>query len=419
MYAFKASLYEFLHGVHRTRLAGRMHMEPSTLSRAVKSNTRVLQADLDRLIGAVQTSERTPPTPSEIAHLRRLHVRAEREVDPQGFELCGLRADRDQAVRRAAALEELLDSARTELARLRAGTEQALQDDGEPTSGSADRLAELEARVQQLERALAGAVADIVALEERLVILERNLDLDAPAGVPALADDPLRAAQVLAAITDESERIATAGRLVPALSVPAGVLVFLAELLHRVRTEALLIVAESLSAMPVGDLAAVVVAADIDDVGSEDGGQDEGDVHTNVQMLLHDLVHTRLRAPAFAALIHLLMADDQPVLAGRLLAGGAQGPVHHVLDVSAALHGHTARYLLQAAMARSPEGIAELAAALRTKDRDADARTVLHAAGRQLRNRELARLEDLLRASGRAHDLRELQEGAARRATAG
>ncbi|MFI2721151.1 hypothetical protein ACH5AI_33275 [Streptomyces collinus] len=307
MYAFKASLYEFLHGVHRTRLAGRMHMEPSTLSRAVKSNKRVLQADLDRLIGAVQTSERTPPTPSEIAHLRRLHVRAEREVDPQGFELCGLRADRDQAVRRAAALEELLDSARMELARLRAGTEQALQDDGEPTSGSADRLAELEARVQQLERALAGAVADIVALEERLVILERNLDLDAPAGVPALADDPLRAAQVLAAITDESERIATAGRLVPALSVPAGVLVFLAELLHRVRTEAHLIVAESLSAMPVGDLAAVVVAADIDDVGSEDGGQDEGDVHTNVQMLLHDLVrHLRpaARPRRFQRVLH-------------------------------------------------------------------------------------------------------------------
>ncbi|MFH8975882.1 hypothetical protein [Streptomyces sp. NPDC017890] len=71
MYAFKMGLYEFLHGVHRKRLAGRMHMDPSTLSRTVNKNQRITEADLDRLIAAVQTSERTP-TMHEVAYLRDL-----------------------------------------------------------------------------------------------------------------------------------------------------------------------------------------------------------------------------------------------------------------------------------------------------------------------------------------------------------
>ena len=439
MYAFKGGLYEFLRGVHRKRLAGRIHMDPGTLSRVVNKNQRITEADLDRLIAAVQTSERTPPTTQEIVLLRRLHGRAELEADREGFEMRGLRLEREQAVRRAVELQDLLESARTELAQLRARTEQALQEDGEQATEDEARLDALASRVRGLEHALEQAVAAIIALEKRLAGLEQRLpDLADPTSMPVLADDPLRAARVLAVIPDQSERIATASRLVPELARPAGVLMFFVELLHTSGVETLIpVMEELLSTMPVGDLAAVLVAAaaveapqdedeDLDGViallaaaasgeAPEDEASGEDEQTTDVQALLHDRVCTRLEARTFAALVHLLSADDHRALAGTLLAGGAQGPVHDVLEVSAALHALTAPYLQEATVARQPEGIAELAAALRTEDRDPDARTVLQIAGRRLRQGALAKLTDLLRALGRTHDLRDLQEGAALR----
>ncbi|SFN95307.1 hypothetical protein SAMN04487980_10403 [Streptomyces sp. cf124] len=445
MYRFKKGLYEFLQGVHRRRLAGRILMDPGKLSRVVNKNQRITRADLDRLIAAVQTSERTPPTLEEIVRLRGLHVHAEREADREAYEIRGLRVDREQAVRRVVELEDLLKAAREELAQLRTRTEQALREDGEQAAEDTARLAALEARVRDLEQALADAVAAIIALEERLAGLEQRLpDLADPTSMPALADNPLRAAHVLAAIPDTSERIATAGRLVPELDVPSGVLMFFAELLHRAGAEALTpVMEESLPTMAVADLAAVLVAASSGDVGpgdedadidtllallaaaasgdlsTEDEETDEDGLAADLRALLHDLVPKRLEARSFAALVHLLSADDHHVLATALLASGAQGPVHDVLKVSDAMRGLAAPYLEEATTVRHPEGIAELTTALRTADRDPDARTVLHTAGRRLGHSELAKLTDLLRTSGRTHDLRELQEGTALRDTEG
>ncbi|MFM9583090.1 hypothetical protein [Streptomyces caniscabiei] len=444
MYAFKRGLYDFLGGVHRKRLAGRMHMDPSALSRIVNKNQRVTEADLDRLIAAVQTSERIPPTTQEIVRLRTLYAKADFEADREAFEIGGLRMDRELAIRRTVELENRLDSARTELAQLRGRTEQALQEDGERSTEDTERLAALEARVRKLEQALAAAVTAIIALEERLAGLEQRLpDLGDPTSIPALADDPLRAAQVLAAIPDESERIATAEHLVPELAVPAGVLMFFAELRHRAGTRILItVMEESLSTMPAGDLAAVLVAAASGDATPEDEDPDEPDeeglaallvaaacghvaqidecraedaLFAEVRALFNSLGHKRPEARTFAALVHLLMAEGHPVLVRALLTGCAQGSVPDVLEVSAALRNLTAPYLEEAAMARHPEDIAELAAALRTADRDPDAHTVLHTAGQRLGDRELAKLTDLLTVSGRMHDLRELREGTEQR----
>ncbi|MGW1364502.1 hypothetical protein ACWCQP_44745 [Streptomyces chartreusis] len=417
MYAFKKSLYELLDGVHRRRLAGRLHMGPSALSRTVNMNLRITEERLNELIAAVRVSERTPPTPKEIVDLRTLHARAEREADSEDFTLRGLRVERDQAVRRRLELEDTLSSARAHLGQLRARTEQALREDGERSTEDTARLAALEARVRDLERAVTEAVQGIIALEKRLTLLEQRLpDLGDPSSMPALADDPLRAAQILAAITDESERIATAGRLIPELAVPAGVLTFYTELHHMAGAEVLIpVVEESLLTMPVGDLAALLVAASSGDVVPEDEEPDEDRLSVDVRDALHGLMHQRLEARTFAALVHLLEADSHPVLATALLTGGAQGPVPDVLEVSAALRGLAAPYLQEAALARPPQNIAELVTALRTEERDPDAHTVLHTAGRRLQDSQLAQLTDLLTASGRTHDLRELQEGTTQR----
>ncbi|MFJ1878230.1 coiled-coil domain-containing protein [Streptomyces chartreusis] len=417
MYAFKKGLYEFLSGVHRRRLAGRMHMEPSTLSRTVSTNLRVTQSRLNDLITAVQGSERRPPTPQEIVELRTLHARAEREADNEAFTLRGLRVERDQAVRRRLELEDTLSSARADLAQLRARTEQALQEDGERATEDTARLTALEARVRELERAVTEAVQGIIALEERLTLLEQRLpDLDDPQSMPALADDPLRAAQVLTAISDESERLAAADRLIPELAVPAGILMFYTELHHSAGAEALIpIVEKSLLTMPVGDLAALLVAAAFGDVTPEDEEAGEDRLTADVRDALLDLIHKRLEAGTFAALVYLLEADGHPVLASALLTGAAQGAVPDVLEVSAALRGLAAPYLQEAAVARHPQSIAELVAALRTEDRDPDAQTVLHAAGGRLQGGRLTQLTDLFKASGRTHDLRALQEGATQR----
>jgi transcriptional regulator with XRE-family HTH domain len=417
MYAFKVGLYEFLRGVHRKRLAGRMHMDPSTLSRVVNKNQRITEADLDRLIAAVRASERTPPAMKEIVYLRSLYARAEQEADSEAFRLRGLRADREQAVRLAIEREDLLNSARRRLAELRTRSQLALRRDEERATEDAAQLVALETRVRELEHALAEAVAAIIALEEKLAGREQpRPDLGDPTSIPVLADDPLRAAQVLAAIPVESERIAKAGHLVPELALPAGLLMFFAELLHRSDVETLIpVMEESLSAMQVRDLAAVLVAAASDSVAPDEEDFDVTWPTAEVQALLYDLVHQQLEPQTFAALIHLLAADDHHGLAMAVLAGGAQGPVHDVLRVSAALRGLDAPYLQEATMTRHPEGIAELAGALRTENRDPDARLVLHTAGQRLGDSELATLADILRVSWRTHDLRELQEGAALR----
>jgi transcriptional regulator with XRE-family HTH domain len=420
MYAFKVGLYEFLRGVHRKRLAGRMHMDPSTLSRVVNKNQRITEADLDRLIAVVRTSERTPPTMQEIAYLRTLYVRAERETDQEAFRLRELRADREQAVKRAIEREDLLNSTRKQLTELRSRYELILRegvwDEERAAKEAAAKLVPLETRVRELEQALAEAVASLIALEEKLAALEPPFpDLGNPTRTSALANDPLHAAQVLAAIPVESERIAKAGCLVPELSLPAGLLMFFTELLHRSGVETLMpVMGESLSTMPVRDLAAVLVAAS-DSVAPVEEHFDEGWPTAEVRALLHDLVHKQLEPRTFAALIHLLAADDHDGIARAILTDGAQGPVHDVLRVSAALRELDAPYLQDATTTRHPEGIAELAGALRTENRDPDARFVLHTAGQRLGHSELATLADILRASCRIHDLRELQEGAALR----
>lgn len=413
MHAFKVGLYEFLSGVHRKRLAGRMHMDPSTLSRVVNKNQRITEADLDRLIAAVRTSEETPPTMQEVVLLRSLYVRAEREADSTAFRLRGLRAEREQAVRQAIEHEDRLKSDRRRLAELRTRAELILQrGDKERATEETAKLVPLETRVRELEQALAEAVAAIIALEKELAgISDRD-----PTSMPVLANDPLHAAQVLAAIPVESERIAKAGRLVPELALPSGLLTFFVELLHRSGVKILMpIMEESLSTMPVRDLGALLVAAASDSMAPDEEDFDVGWPTAEVRTLLHDLVHKQLEPRTFAALIHLLTADDHHGLARTILAGGAQGAVHHVLRVSAALRGLDAAYLQEATMARHPEGIAELAGALRTENRDPDARFVLHTAGQRLGHSELATLADILQVSFRTHDLRELQEGAALR----
>ncbi|MGX1506877.1 UNVERIFIED_CONTAM: transcriptional regulator with XRE-family HTH domain [Streptomyces graminofaciens] len=419
MYAFKMGLYEFLHGVHRKRLAGRMHMDPSTLSRVVNKNQRITEADLDRLIAAVRTSERTP-TMQEVAYLRTLYVRAELEADRTAFRLRELRVEREQAVRRTIEREDLLDSTRKQLTELRSRYELILRegvwDEERAAKEAAAKLVPLEARVRELEQALAEAVASLIALEEKLAALEPTFpDLGDPTSTSALANDPLHAAQVLAAIPVESERIAKAGCVVPELSLPAGLLTFFTELLHRSGVETLMpVMEEALSTMPARDLAAVLVAAS-DSVAPVEEHFDEGWPTAEVRSLLHDLVHKQLEPRTFAAVIHLLAADDHDGIARAILTDGAQGPVHDVLRVSAALRELDAPYLQDATTTRHPEGIAELAGALRTENRDPDARFVLHTAGQRLRHSELAALADILRASCRIHDLRELQEGAALR----
>lgn len=412
MYAFKSCLFEFLHGVARKRLAGQMHLHPSSLSKAVTKNQRIDRPLLNKLIYAVQTSARTPPTAEQITTLRKAHGRAELEADREGFALSAARTQRDREVDRAAELEALLDSAREELARLRTRTAQALQDEGEQSSHDATRMAALEARIGELERAVAEAVAGILALEVRLAALEQRLpDFNDPTSTPTLTDDPLRAAQVLSRISEESERIATAVNLVSEMSVPTDTLILLIELLRLTDAETLTrVVEQSLSTMPVADLAHLLVAAAGDTAAPDEAPEDDWPAPA-VQDLLHALVNERLDAVVLAALIHLLVADDHAVLAHTLLAGAARGAIPDVLMVSAALRGHTAPFLEAAALARAPQNIADLAAALRSEDRDSDARTVLLGAGRRLAMGELETLTDFLQASGRTHDLRELEEG--------
>lgn len=172
---------------------------------------------------------------------------------------------------------------------------------------------------------------------------------------------------------------------------------------------------ESLSTMPVQEMAAMLVAAASDSVAPDEEDFDGGRPAVEVRALLHDLVHKQLEPRTFAALIHRLTADDHHGLVRAILAGAAPGPVHDVLRISTALRGLDAPYLQQATMARHPKGIAELVGVLRTDNRDPDARFVLHTAGQRLGHSKLATLADILRMSWRTHDLRELQEGAALR----
>ncbi|WP_331735655.1 hypothetical protein OG379_41345 (plasmid) [Streptomyces sp. NBC_01166] len=418
MHVFKVCLYEFLNGVHRKRLAGRMHMDPSTLSRLVNKNQRIAEEDLDRLIAAVRTSRETPPTMQEIVSLRGLYVRAEREADSTAFRIRGLRAEREQAVRRAIEREDLLNSDRRRLAELRTRSERILRGGDEERAAEEEaKLVPLETRVRELEQALAEAVAALIALEEKLARLERpHRDAGDQTSMRVLADDPLRAAQVLAAIPDEPGRIAMARRLVPELVLPVQLLMFFAELLRRGGVETVMpVMVASLLTMPVRNLAAVLVAAASDRLAPDEEDLDVSWPIAEVRSLLHGMVHKQLEPGNFAALAHLLDADDQHGLAREILAGGAQGPVHDVLRVSAALRGLDAPYLQEATVGRRPEGIADLAGSLRAENRDPDARLVLHTAGQRLGHSELATLADILRVSFRAHDLRDLEEGAALR----
>ncbi|MFI8102858.1 hypothetical protein [Streptomyces sp. NPDC086023] len=177
------------------------------------------------------------------------HAAALLQAAPAEFEARETRLRHDRAVAEAARLEAALESTRAELTQARnAGTQAGLE------------LQALRERIDTLTRELAAALDRITALQRRIDELEAELARATdPADAPALAADPWRAAQVLAAVTDPAHRAGLAAGLIQELDGPQAVEVFLTELLHRTGPEAIApVLEEAMTAIPVPALAALL-----------------------------------------------------------------------------------------------------------------------------------------------------------------
>lgn len=187
-------------GMSQSAYAVRVSLDKSVVSRSLRGRRVATQDFIDRLVREVEARHSSPVQPEVHSNLRRLRLSALQVCDPAVYELESLRAEMEQAHRKAEilarhqeALHDLLEKKETHIRRLHVELDQVRQDwiADRPTAESADvqvrasrssdedgvaeEIARLKAELADVAAARADAERRCAELESQVREMEEEL----------------------------------------------------------------------------------------------------------------------------------------------------------------------------------------------------------------------------------------------------